>query len=151
MVTLGAGLLTGLCATMLTGCADDDDWPYGPPNGWGSNYFYDSRLVGQWELEYYNGNEVSSYDTNYMDFYGKGHGRYYYYSNGRLLSEDMAYFCQERGPGSDLYQINVQYENGQASTMNYALSNGGDSLTLQWRSGGVYNTYIYSRVYSVPY
>ena len=94
MVTLGAGLLTGLCATMLTGCADDDDWPYGPPNGWGSNYFYDSRLVGQWELEYYNGNEVSSYDTNYMDFYGKGHGRYYYYSNGRLLSEDMAYFCQ---------------------------------------------------------
>lgn len=144
-------MLAATASVTLTGCDDDGYWPYYPPAGWGSNYFYDSRLIGDWELTTSSIAPVGPGDVNYMEFYGGGHGRYYYYTGGRLESEEMAYFCQEAdGPGSGRYQINVQYEDGNSSTMYYALSNGDNSLMLRWRAGGGTETYVYSRVRVIP-
>lgn len=140
------------CSTLLTGCVDDDYWPYNPPPGWGSNYFYDSRLEGSWELTQANSAPVGTYDTNYMDFLGGGHGRYYYYSNNRPYSEEMAYFCQKSDSNTTDYQINIQYEDGSASTMAYWFTDGNNTLWLQWRTNnGHVVTYLYSRVSSIPW
>lgn len=137
---------------LLSGCTSDDYWPYYPPSGWGGNYFYDSRLNGDWELTSSSIGEVGTRDRNYMEFFGGGHGRYYYFSNGRLESEEMAYFCQEaQGPGSRLYKINIQYEDGSDATMRYSLSNGNTSLMMQWRASGETITYIYSRINTIPW
>lgn len=149
---LAAALLIGCGTTMITGCADDDYWPYNPPSGWGSNYFYDSRLEGTWELTQANSAPVGSYDTNYMDFFGGGHGRYYYYYNNRPASEEMAYFCQKSGSQTSNYQINIQYEDGSASTMAYWFTDSGDTLWLQWKTtGGQTVTYLYSRIKGAPW
>ncbi|MDE6444389.1 MAG: hypothetical protein K2K64_08240 [Muribaculaceae bacterium] len=138
-------------ATLLTGCVDDDDnWPYAPPPGWGSNYFYDQDLNGTWELVQANSQPVGRYDTNYMEFYGGGRGRYYYYDYGRLYAETMAYFCQMSGNTTTNYQINVQYANGEQSTMAYWFTDGYDTLWLQWQIGNRTQTYIYERVSRVP-
>lgn len=144
-------LLAGGSSVLLTGCVDDDYWPYSPPTGWGSNYFYDNRLNGEWELTQANSQPVGRYDTNYMDFFGNGRGRYYYYSNTRPYSEEMAYFCQRSGSATTNYQINVQYEDGSASTMAYWFTDSGNSLWLQWMAGGQTITYLYRRVTSIPW
>lgn len=137
---------------VFTSCVDDDYWPYNPPPGWGSNYFYDTRLDGTWELIQANSESVSQYDTNYMDFFGGGHGRYYYYYNNRPASEEMAYFCQRSDSNTTDYQINIQYEDGSASTMAYWFTDGNNTLWLQWRTtGGRVMTYLYSRVSRAPW
>ena len=153
ILTLVAAILLGGCATLLTGCDDDGYWPYGPPSGWGSNFFYDSRLDGVWELTQANLQPVTRYDTNYMDFYGGGHGRYYYYQAGRQESEQMAYFCQENRPGStsNAYKINIQYGDGTSSTMAYWFSNANSTLCLQWNQAGQMMTYYYTRIGAVPW
>lgn len=143
MVLLGA-------TTLLTGCVDDDYWPYSPPPGWGSNYFYDQSLNGVWELVQANSQPVGPYDTNYMEFNGGGRGRYYYYDYGRLYGENMAYFCQVTGNTTTSYQINVQYENGDTSTMVYWFTDGFNTLWLQWQVGNRTQTYLYERVSRVP-
>lgn len=150
--SLLAAVLFSLGATLFSGCTEDGYWPYSPPAGWGSNYFYDSRLNGTWELYQANSSPVSDYDTNYMDFYGRGRGRYYYYSNYKPYSEEMAYFCQQSGSTTVNYQINVQYASGGASTMAYWFTDGNNSLWLQWQTGnGSTVTYIYRRVNSAPW
>lgn len=148
-----AAIIVTICSCVLfTSCENDDYWPYNPPSGWGSNYFFDSRLNGTWQLTQANASEVTLYDTNYMDFYGGGHGRYFYYRNGRPESEEMAYFCQRSGSTTTSYQINVQYEDGGASTMAYWFTDGSDTLWMQWlTTGGKTVTYIYTRVNSVPW
>jgi lipoprotein len=152
LFTLAAALLIGGASTMLTGCADDDYWPYNPPPGWGANYFYDSRLEGSWELTQDNSAPVGSYDTNYMDFFGGGHGRYYYYYNNRPASEEMAYFCQKSGSQTSNYQINIQYEDGSASTMAYWFTDSDDTLWLQWKTNsGQTVTYLYTRIKGAPW
>ena len=148
---LAAALLLGGSSVMFTACESDDYWPYNPPSGWGENYFYDSRLSGEWELVQANSQTVGTYDTNYMDFYGNGHGRYYYYSNSRPYSEDMAYFCQRSDSSTSKYQINVQYEDGSSSTMSYWFTDGDNSLWLQWMAGGQTVVYVYKRVSSIPW
>ena len=144
-------LLLALAAvTLLSGCTEDDDyWPYSPPPGWG-NYFYDDDLYGTWELFQVNSQSVSEYETNYMEFYGGGRGRYYYYDYGRLYGERMAYFCQMSGNTTTSYQINVQYENGEQSTMAYWFTDGYNTLWLQWQVGGRTQTYMYQRVNGIP-
>lgn len=145
LLSVGFTLLMSSCEPV------DDGWGYNPPPGWGSNYFFDSRLEGSWELVQANSQPVDSYDTNYMEFYGRGHGGYFYYSRNRLISEDMAYFCQRSGSTTTNYQINIQYEDGSESTMAYWFTDNGDSLWLQWMTtGGRTQTYIYARVNSIP-
>lgn len=144
-------IIAGGSAAVLTGCDDQDNWPYSPPPGWGSNYFYDNRLDGVWVLTQFNSEPVTSYDTNYLDFYGGGHGRYYYYTNSRPMSEEVAYFCQKSNSSTTNYQINLQYASGSASTMAYWFTNNDNSLWMQWKTGnGQTMTYIYTRTGSVP-
>lgn len=153
LFAMAALLLTIVCSTALTSCvADDDLWPFSPPPGWGSNYFYDSRLDGSWELTQANSTPVSSRDVNYLEFFGGGHGRYYYYSYGEPMSEKMGYFCQQSNSNTTNYQINVQYENGSASTMAYWFTDNNRTLWLQWRDdrSGQVITYLYTRVYDIP-
>lgn len=150
---LTAFLLTVISSIGLTSCVVDDGdlWPFSPPPGWGSNYFYDNRLEGSWELTQANSSPVSSSEVNYMEFFGGGKGRYYYYSYGRPESEKMGYFCQQSGAATTNYQINIQYENGQASTMAYWFTDNGRTLWLQWKvSNGAVMTYLYSKVAYVP-
>ncbi len=149
---LAALMLTVVCATGLTSCVTDDDfWPFSPPPGWGSNYFYDDRLEGSWELSQVNSSGVSPDQVNSVQFYGNGRGRYYYYDRGYPTSEKMAYFCQRSGSTTTNYQINIQYENGEASTMAYWFTDGNRTLWLQWKlSNGQVMTYLYSRTAYVP-
>ena len=150
---LAALLLTIVCSIGLTSCVveDSDFWPFSPPPGWGSNYFYDNRLEGSWELSQVNSSGVYDSEVNYMEFYGGGRGRYYYYSHGYPESEKMGYFCQRSGSTTTNYQINIQYENGEASTMAYWFTDNERTLWLQWRlSNGQVMTYLYSREPYVP-
>lgn len=151
--SLLAMLMAAGSSVALTGCGefdDDDYWPFNPPPGWGSNYFYDTRLVGVWELTQYNSQPVGRYSVNYMEFYGGGRGEYYYYDDYELEDEDMAYFCQQSGSTTTSYQINVQYEEGGMSTMAYWFTDGGSRLWMQWQTGGQTQTYIYTKVAYAP-
>lgn len=124
----------------LSSC-DDGYWDPDPPYGW-NNSFYDSRLNGYWQLVQANSQVISGADTNYLFFNGSGRGVYYYYLNGRRFSEYTAYWCQQSGNGNSRYQINLQYQNGEASTMNYWFE-GSDLLWMQWRNQSGVQTYIY--------
>lgn len=150
------GLLLALVAVggslLFNSCTESDYWPYNPPPGWGSNYFYDSRLDGVWELMQANSSAVGKYDTNYLDFFGGGHGRYYYYDHSVPSSEEMAYFCQRSDSNTTNYQINIQYESGSASTMAYWFTDSNNTLWLQWQTnGGQVVTYLYQRTGYVPW
>lgn len=151
-VLLGVLLAFG-CSSLLTSCVpgDDDYWPFYPPSDWGTNYFYDRQLEGSWELRQINGYTVTGYETNYMDFYGGGHGRYYSYVGGRLVWENMAYFCQYGASTSSTDLINIQYSYGDPSTMSYWFSDN-YSLWLQWRDNrtGTVQTYLYERINAIP-
>lgn len=153
LYTLAALLLTIACCTALTSCVEsnDDFWPFSPPPSWGSNYFYDSRLDGSWELRQANSTPVSRDEVNYMEFYGNGHGHYYYYYYGEPYSERMGYFCQRSGSTTTNYQINIQYESGDASTMAYWFTDNDRTLWLQWKlNNGQVMTYLYAKVAYVP-
>lgn len=139
-----------LLAPLFTSCIvdDGDGWYPAPPSGW--NYFYDSSLNGSWQLVQANDLPVSQYETNYMYFNGDGRGTYYYYRNGRLFAEDMAYYCQEAYQGASRYQINIQYEYDSPVTMSYWFS--GNTLWLQWTDGyGDVTTYLYRPARYIPY
>lgn len=143
-------LLAFSCSTALTSCVPDDDvWPFNPPSGWGSNYFFDRALEGSWQLVQINGYAVTGMTTNYMDFFGSGHGRYYYYYNGRLVWEDMGYFCQYGANTSSTDLINIQYATGSPTTMSYWFSDSA-SLWLQWRDNSGVQTYLYERIRAIP-
>lgn len=146
-------LMSVTFSTLFTSCLDPDSaWPFSPPPGWGSNYFYDSRLEGSWVLTQANSTPVYRDDVNYMDFYGGGRGRYYYYSYGEPFSERMGYFCQRSDSEITNYQINIQYDSGEASTMAYWFTDSGRTLWLQWRDNhtGQIITYLYTRTNNVP-
>ena len=139
----GGLMLILMMLTFLGGCGDIDVWAPSGPTGW--NY-QDARLTGYWQLAIVNGETVGGYETNYLDFYGDGYGRYYYYSNGTPRSERIAYWCQQANSGYSQYQVNIQYESGQASTMNYWFSDSGRTLTMRWNSVNGIQTYVYARV-----
>ena len=132
---LGAGTLAGGVA---------DGWyPVAPP-GWSS--WYDSYLTGKWRLVECNGKPVGTYDTNWIEYYGNGRGMYYYYSYNRPYSERIAYWCQEPASPNSPYQINIQYEDGTTSTMNYWFQRNDTELCMQWRDHGTLVTYVYAAV-----
>ncbi len=142
---LGAVIVL-LMTTVLSGCGDDFVWSPTGPTGWN---FEDSRLSGYWQLAQVNGYPVRGYDTNYLDFYGDGWGRYYYYRNSTPRSQRIAYWCQQSNNAYSYYQINIQYEDGQASTMNYWFSDGGRTLYMRWNSSAGIQTYAYVRVSNI--
>lgn len=132
----------------LTSCVTDDGWSPAPPYGW--NAFYDSRLDGVWQLIQADGVAVGGYDVNYLEFNGRGRGYYYYYDHGYRDYERLAYYCQVSGNDNSLYQINIQYEDGSASTMSYWFT--GQRLWMQWMTGsGRTVTYVYAPVGSAPW
>lgn len=133
------------CAGTLTSC--DDDYYDGP--GYDFDTFIDSRLTGTWELVQANDMAVSSYDTNWLYFNGRGYGYYYYYRNGRLYREETRYYCQDAVYGSSRYQVNLFYQNGSSATMSYWFT--GSTLWMQWVSNGRLVTYLYSPSANVPY
>lgn len=126
----------------LSGCGYvDDGWDPEPPYGW-DNTFYDSDLTGCWALYQVNSDYVSGDQVNYLQFYGRGNGRYYYYYRGAQNSERIAYWCQRSVSGTSSLQINIQYENGSPSTMNYWFSDS-STLWMQWRNAQGVQTYVY--------
>ncbi|MBD5227431.1 MAG: hypothetical protein HDR95_07925 [Bacteroides sp.] len=139
-------LATFLAITAFTACDDDDIWAPLGPSGW--NY-QDSRLTGYWQLINVNGSAVGGYESNFLEFFGNGDGEYYYYRNSRPRSERIAYWCQQSNTGYSNYQINIQYESGQASTMNYWFSDSGRTLYMRWNSTNGVMTYAYARVNGV--
>lgn len=146
------GLILSASAALLSlgGCGYTDEWDPQPPTGWNSNY-YDARLVGDWQLYQANSQYVSGDAVNYLDFYGRGVGRYYYYHNGYRDSDRMAYWCQQSVSGTSYNQVNIQYEGSAPSTMNYWFSDGGTTLWLQWRNGNGVQTYVYHAVDGTPW
>lgn len=142
-------LLIPILALISASCSYDDGWYPTPPGGW-NNTFYDSRLEGSWQLVQANGRPVYGDATNYMDFYRNGLGTYYYYHNGYLESERMAYYCQETVSSAVRYQINVQYEYGNPTTMYYWFQDNGDTLWLQWGTNSGTQVYVYRYITSVP-
>lgn len=141
-------IFTALSTGFLSSCVTDDDWGYYPDGG---NAFYDSRLEGWWVLTQANGQNVTYYDTNYLEFLGSGRGYYYYYVNGREYSERMTYFCQESGSPSSRFQINLQYGNSQPTTMTYWFTDNNDSLWLQWLTASGTVTYLYRPYTGTPW
>ncbi len=130
--------------TLLSSCDDAD--VYYP--GVGGDYI-DPRLDGYWQLVNVNGSAVGGYESNFLEFYGDGYGRYYYYRNGTPRSQKIAYWCQQSNYGYSDYQVNIRYQDGQASTMNYWFSDGGRTMYMRWNSAGGVYTYAYARVSGV--
>ncbi|MDE5847862.1 MAG: hypothetical protein K2F93_08730 [Muribaculaceae bacterium] len=133
-------LLAALMLT-LTSCDDYNYWDPEPPYGW-NDTFYDSNLTGCWQLYQVNSDYVRGDEVNYMQFYGDGRGMYFYYDRGYQETERLAYWCQRSVNGASSLQINIDYEYGSPSTMNYWLSDA-DTLWMQWRNSGGVQTYVY--------
>lgn len=126
---------------LLTSCVSGDPW-YDGPSG-------DSRLYGVWEQYQADGQAVGPYETQYFDFRDNGRGYYYYYQNGRLIRENIYYSCQPSVSGASRYQINITYQGGGTSTINYWFTNG--DLWMNWMTaGGRVVTYVYRPVSYVP-
>lgn len=141
-------LLVG-CVASFSSCTDDDGWyPY-PPSGWNSTY-YDNYLTGAWRLVQVNSRPVTGYDVNYLEFYGNGRGRYYYYQNGQLYRERMAYWCEDFYGSGFNPELNLQYQSGQSSTMSYWFTDNGNSLWMQWNTSQGTVTYLYRYTNTIP-
>lgn len=132
---------------ILVSC-EGDYWDPAPPNGW--NTFYDRDLNGCWQLYQVNSQYVRGDEVNYMEFYGDGRGIYYYYDRGFRDSERLAYWCQRSVSGTSTLQINIQYEYGSPSTMNYWFTDR-DTLWMQWRNSYGVQTYVYKYINTVPW
>lgn len=131
---------------ILPSCGDINYWNPEPPGGW-NNPFYDRDLIGCWQLYQVNSNYVRGDEINYMYFNGDGRGTYFYYDRGYQETERLAYWCQRSVSGT---QINIQYEYGNPSTMNYWFSDA-DTLWMQWRNSYGVQTYVYKYVSHVPW
>lgn len=134
---------------LFTSCGDDDWAPGPPPSGW-NDAFYDRALTGSWQLIQANGTTVTDNETNYLEFYGNGRGKYSYYQNGMLYSEAMGYWCEAPYGTYTDYQINIQYEYSSPVTMSYWFA-GDDVLYLRWvTTNGNTVTYTYRAINYTP-
>lgn len=138
-----------LILSWLPSCGDINVWDPEPPGGW-NDTFYDSNLTGCWQLYQVNSNYVRGDEVNYMYFNGDGRGTYFYYNRGYQETERLAYWCQRSVSGTSSLQINIEYEYGNPSTMNYWFS---DSYTLwmQWRNSYGVQTYVYKYINHIPW
>ncbi len=134
---------------LFPSCGNINIWDPEPPYGW-NDTFYDQDLTGCWQLYQVNSQYVRGDEVNYMEFYGNGRGRYYYYSRGYLEDENLAYWCQRSVNGTSALQINIQYEYDSPSTMNYWFSDA-DTLWMQWRNSYGVQTYVYKYINHIPW
>ena len=132
---------------LLPSCDDMNSWEPVPPGG---DYFYDRDLTGCWQLYQVNSDYVRGDEVNYMQFLGDGRGWYYYYERGYQDTERFAYWCQRSVSGTSSLQINIDYEYGETSTMNYWFSDS-DTLWMQWRNSYGVQTYVYKYIANTPW
>lgn len=133
----------------LSSCDDVDFWSPSPPSGW-NDTFYDQNLTGCWQLYQVNSEYIRGDEVNYMKFNGDGRGTYFYYDRGYQKTERLAYWCQRSVNGTSSLQINIQYEYGSPSTMNYWFSDK-DTLWMQWRNSYGVQTYVYKYINRIPW
>ena len=141
--------LLAMLLLLLPSCGDINYWDPEPPGGW-DDTFYDNDLVGCWQLYQVNSEYVRGDQVNYMYFNGDGRGTYFYYDHGSQETERLAYWCQRSVSGTSTLQINIQYEYGSPSTMNYWFSDS-DTLWMQWRNSYGVQTYVYKYISRVPW
>lgn len=134
---------------LLSACGYDDGWYPDPPYGW-DNTFSDPDLTGAWQLYQVNSNYVSGDEVNFIQFNGNGRGYYLYYDRGYQQSERIAYWCQRSVSGTSALQVNIQYEYGNPSTMNYWFSDR-YTLWMQWRNSYGVQTYVYKEIPRLPW
>ncbi len=139
--------IIGMLLLLLPSC-DVNYWNPEPPSGWDT--FYDQDLTGCWQLYQVNSNYVRGDEVNYMYFNGDGRGTYYYWDRGYQETERLAYWCQRSGSGASTLHINIKYEYGSPSTMNYWFSDN-DTLWMQWRNSYGVQTYVYKYINRVPW
>ncbi len=139
--------IIGMLLLLLPSC-DVNYWNPEPPSGWDT--FYDQDLTGCWQLYQVNSNYVRGDEVNYMYFNGDGRGTYYYWDRGYQETERLAYCCQRSVSGASTLQINIKYEYGSPSTMNYWFSDN-DTLWMQWRNSYGVQTYVYKYINRVPW
>ncbi len=139
--------IIGMLLLLLPSC-DVNYWNPEPPSGWDT--FYDQDLTGCWQLYQVNSNYVRGDEVNYMYFNGDGRGTYYYWDRGYQETERLAYWCQRSVSGASTLQINIKYEYGSPSTMNYWFSDN-DTLWMQWRNSYGVQTYVYKYINRVPW
>lgn len=134
---------------LFPSCGEINYWNPEPPGGW-NDTFYDRNLIGCWQLYQVNSDYVRGDQVNYMYFNGDGRGTYFYYDHGYQETEKLAYWCQRSVNGTSSLQINIQYEYGSPSTMNYWFSDS-DTLWMQWRNSYGVQTYVYKYLNRIPW
>ena len=127
-------ILTVVIISMLSlsSCIIVDDPDY-PSTG------YDRDLTGMWELSHINGYRVSGYEVNWLDFYGDGWGKYYYYSGHSTYELPYEYYC-EYDFDNWLY---IHYADGTYAEMMYWFNHNYTQLYLEWYDRGERVTYTY--------
>lgn len=148
-ILAGAAVICALVMTAgLTSCSDNDGWYPEHPNYYPSTFF-DRNLTGTWRLVSDNSVNVEGTAVNYLDFYGNGNGRYFYYENGTPTSVAMYYGCVGVDSAVTQTQLNLQYGNGNPTSMLYWFTP--NRLWLQWTSGSGVHTYAYVPVGGAPW
>lgn len=140
--------ISAIALLTLPSCGYMDTWDPEPPYGWDS--YSDPDLTGTWELYQVNSQYVRGDEVNYMQFNGNGRGYYYYYDRGYRETEKLAYWCQRSVSGTSTMQINIQYEYGNPSTMNYWFTDR-NTLWMQWRNSNGVQTYVYKYYSGLPW
>lgn len=136
-LTLAGAALLALASLSSCDSGNDDYW-WGDD---GSNAYYDSNLLGTWQLIQINGQAVSPLQTNYMEFQSGGRGYYFYYSAGLQATQRLIWVCQA---GYYRDTITVRYQDGSQSSMNYYFTEGRNYLYLNWTTyNGAQYTYCY--------
>lgn len=133
-------ILLGLVALLVSSCSNEY---VGPPG-----HSYDPSLVGIWQLTAANGNPVTGYKVNYIQFYAGGTGYYYYYAGGQPYKMRLVYAMNYQPHWNSLY---ITYADGQSSSMRYHLSPSGSRLYMRWYDHGQLVSYTYTLVNDVPY
>lgn len=127
-----------MAAISFTSCDDGDDYWWGPND---NNQYYDSNLIGTWQLVEANGQAVTPSDTNYLEFLTGGRGYYFYYTGGIQATQRTLWVCNA---GYYRDSVTIRYQDGRQSTMNYWFTDGANYLYLQWRTAnGNQYTYVY--------
>lgn len=148
-ILAGAAVICALFMTAgLSSCSDNDGWYPEHPDYY-PNTFFDRNLTGVWRLVSDNSIPVEGTAVNYLDFYGNGNGRYYFYSNGAPTSVEMYYGCVGVDSAVTQTQLNLQYGNGTPTSMLYWFTP--NRLWLQWTSGSGVHTYAYAPVGGAPW